>query len=30
MLVQGLRSDLMTLGLFAAPAVLLLPALLAL
>lgn len=29
MLVQGLRSDLMTLGLFAAPAVLLLPALLA-
>ena len=30
MLVQGLRSDLITLGLFAAPAVLLLPALLAL
>ena len=29
MLVQGLRSDLMTLGIFAAPAVLLLPALLA-
>ncbi len=29
MLVQGLRSDLMTLGLFAAPAVVLLPALLA-